>query len=44
MEIPNYRDIIELLQKGLMLEAREKILELREAALRAGPRPVVRWS
>ena len=34
MGIPNYQDIIDLLRNGLTVEAREKILELREAALR----------
>lgn len=33
MVIPNYRDIIDLLQHGLTNQAKEKILELREAAL-----------
>ena len=33
MTIPNYKDIIELLKKGMTLEAQEKIMELREAAL-----------
>ncbi|MFZ2643637.1 MAG: hypothetical protein WA117_21780 [Verrucomicrobiia bacterium] len=31
--LPTYRDIQELLKKGLTLEAQEKIMELREAAL-----------
>lgn len=34
MAIPNYQDILDLLKNGLTIEAREKILELREAALR----------
>jgi hypothetical protein len=34
MGIPNYQDIIDSLRNGLTVEAREKILELREAALR----------
>ena len=34
MGIPNYQDILDLLKAGLTVEAREKILELREAALR----------
>jgi hypothetical protein len=33
MGIPNYQDILSLLRNGLAVEAREKILELREAAL-----------
>jgi hypothetical protein len=33
MAIPNYQDIVILLKKGLTLEAQEKIVELREAAL-----------
>jgi len=33
MGIPNYQDIIDLLKNGLTIEAREKIMELREAAL-----------
>ena len=33
MGIPNYQDIIALLGNGLTIEAREKIVELREAAL-----------
>jgi hypothetical protein len=31
--LPTYKDIQELLKKGLTLEAQEKIMELREAAL-----------
>jgi len=31
--IPEYKEIIELLKKGLTLEAQEKIMELRVAAL-----------
>ena len=31
MAIPNYQEILDLLKNGLTLEAREKILELREA-------------
>lgn len=34
MGIPNYQDIIDLIQNGATLAAREKIMELREAALR----------
>lgn len=34
MVIPNYQEIIDLLKNGLTLEAKEKIIELREAALR----------
>jgi hypothetical protein len=34
MGIPNYQDIIGLLEAGRMAEARQKILELREGALR----------
>jgi hypothetical protein len=34
MGIPKYQDILESLRNGLTVEAREKILELREAALR----------
>lgn len=33
MAIPNYQDIVTLLKKGLTIEAQEKIMELREAAL-----------
>jgi hypothetical protein len=33
MPIPNYKDIIDLLKKGLTVEAQEKIMELRGAAL-----------
>ena len=33
MAIPNYQDIVDLLKKGLTIEAQEKIMELREAAL-----------
>ena len=33
MTIPNYQDIVALLKKGLTMEAQEKIMELREAAL-----------
>ena len=33
MGIPNYQDIIASLRNGLTVEAREKIMELREAAL-----------
>lgn len=33
MSIPNYKDIVELLKKGLTIEAQEKIMELREAAM-----------
>jgi ribosomal protein L37AE/L43A len=33
MAIPNYQDIMALLKKGLTMEAQEKIMELREAAL-----------
>jgi len=31
--IPNYKDIVDLIKKGATLEAQEKIMELREAAL-----------
>ena len=34
MGIPNYQDIVDLLEAGRMAEARQKILELREGALR----------
>ena len=33
MAIPSYQDIVGLLKKGLTVEAQEKIMELREAAL-----------
>ncbi len=33
MVIPNYQDIVDSLKNGLTVEAREKILQLREAAL-----------
>jgi hypothetical protein len=33
MDIPRYQDIIDLLKSGLTLEAREKIMQLREAAM-----------
>jgi uncharacterized protein with PIN domain len=33
MALPNYKDIVELLKKGATIEAQEKIMELREAAL-----------
>jgi len=33
MALPNYKDIIDLLKKGATIEAQEKIMELREAAL-----------
>jgi len=33
MGIPKYQDILEALRNGVTTEAREKILELREAAL-----------
>ena len=33
MAIPSYKEIVELLKKGLTLEAQEKIMELREAVL-----------
>jgi len=33
MSIPNYKDIMDLLKKGLTIEAQEKIMELREAAI-----------
>jgi len=33
MAIPSYQDIVELLKKGATIEAQEKIMELREAAL-----------
>lgn len=31
--LPNYKDIVELLKKGSTIEAQEKIMELREAAV-----------
>lgn len=31
--IPRYKDIVELIKKGSTMEAQEKILELREAAM-----------
>jgi len=31
--LPNYKDIVDLVKKGSTLEAQEKILELREAAM-----------
>jgi hypothetical protein len=31
--LPNYKDIIDLVKKGSTLEAQEKIMELREAAI-----------
>ena len=34
MGIPNYQDIVDLLDAGQMAEARQKILELREGALK----------
>lgn len=33
MAIPSYKDIKDLVMKGLTIEAQEKIIELREAAL-----------
>ncbi len=33
VNIPSYKDILDLLKKGLTLEAQEKIMELREGAL-----------
>lgn len=33
MALPGYKDIIDLLKKGATIEAQEKIMELREAAL-----------
>ena len=33
MKIPPYKDIAELINKGVSQEAREKIMELREAAI-----------
>ena len=33
MTLPSYKDIFELIKKGSTLEAQEKIIELREAAL-----------
>ncbi len=33
MALPNYKDIVELLKKRATIEAQEKIMELREAAL-----------
>lgn len=31
--VPNYKDIVDLIKKGSTLEAQEKIMELREAAI-----------
>ncbi len=31
--LPNYKDIVDLIKKGSTIEAQEKILELREAAM-----------
>ena len=31
--LPNYKDIAELLKKGLTIEAQEKIMQLREGAI-----------
>lgn len=31
--LPNYKDIIDLIKKGSTIEAQEKIMELRQAAL-----------
>ncbi len=31
--LPNYKDIVELIRKGSTIEAQEKILELRKAAM-----------
>lgn len=33
MTLPAYKDIVELIKKGATIEAQEKIMELREAAL-----------
>jgi transposase-like protein len=33
MALPNYKDILDLVKAGLTLEAQEKIMELRQAAL-----------
>lgn len=33
MAIPNYQDIVALIKKGSTIEAQEKIMQLREAAL-----------
>ncbi len=33
MALPTYKDIVDLLKKGATIEAQEKIMELREAAL-----------
>ena len=33
MALPNYKDIFELIKKGSTIEAQEKIMELRKAAL-----------
>jgi len=33
MGIPNYKDIIELIKTGATIEAQERIMELRQAAL-----------
>jgi hypothetical protein len=33
MPVPNYKEIVELLKKGMTIEAQEKIMELREATM-----------
>lgn len=33
MALPTYKDIVDLIKKGATIEAQEKIMELREAAL-----------
>lgn len=33
MPLPNYKEIVDLLKKGATIEAQERIMELREAAL-----------
>ena len=33
MALPKYKDIVDLLKKGATIEAQEKIIELREAAM-----------
>jgi len=33
LSLPNYKDIIDLIKKGATLEAQQKIMQLREAAI-----------
>lgn len=33
MAMPSYKDIVDLIKKGATIEAQEKIMELREAAV-----------